>query len=943
LAKRKKARLAPRQQEPSKQTESSADQRVRYLVLAAFCLSGFAGLMHQVVWAKLLVVLIGTTAHAQAVVLAVFMGGLALGSVLFGRRVDRRGSPLRTYVTLEVLIAAYCLVLPLLLWAAESGYVILAGYFFESTTFTFWLRFSLAFLLILLPAVLMGGTLPVLSRQLVVSVEQTRKYVASLYSLNSFGAVLGAATAGFVTLPLFGVYASLIVASLLNLAAAGLLLKPARSETPLASAADAATPRTLEEQSQPAPLLYGKTQYQATLVALALSGFAALGYEVLFTRVIALAFGSSAYSFTVMLMAFITGISLGSAIISRVRVERPLWVFGVSQLLVVVALLAITPFISRLPYLIGLLRIELQDVQFGFELYQLGKVGLCLVFLLLPTTMLGFAFPLVAQIQARRSPDIGYRVGSTYAWNTVGNVLGAVLTGLVLLPGLGLLGAFHFNLGLNLAAGLTVLLVASEVPRRRGIVVGTLTLLVAAGYVTAGTNWLDTINLAPNHLRLHSGPVATANAADRAKHPASSFDAWKSRFVVDPENAKYYYFEEDAQTTVLGINKRGIIYLYVNGKPDAGTAGDLPTQVLLGHLPMFLAPDARDVLVIGHGSGITSGSMTRHPVEQVDIVEISPGVLNADSIFSEVNYGVLDDPRVRTHQDDAQSFLRTVPRRYDLIISEPSNPWVAGVSGLFTREFFKSMSDKLNPGGLAVVWFHTYEQSDEGVNLVMRTIESVFPYAIVGRSPNYLDIIVIASNDPIEPDFKAMEDRFDRPAVRNDLASIGIPNLASLLFLYTLTQERFQGLLPAGPLNTLGHQRLEYSAPISHFYNKSSHFLKRIDPLRRGAPADSMILGRYLSYRAAAGEPVRDDELEDVMKRAYRKRAARVLKELPLTEGTLAQLPDRPARGLLPDPGTAGKYEAIFWKYRFQKEGRPDLALPYSQRLQALDHVDTEE
>jgi hypothetical protein len=358
---------------------------------------------------------------------------------------------------------------------------------------------------------------------------------------------------------------------------------------------------------------------------------------------------------------------------------------------------------------------------------------------------------------------------------------------------------------------------------------------------------------------------------------------------------------------------------------------------------MFLAPDARNVLVIGHGSGITSGSMTRHPVEQVDIVEISPGVLNADAIFAEFNYRVLDDPRVRTHLDDAQSFLRSVPRSYDLIISEPSNPWIAGVSGLFTREFFDAMSAKLNSDGLAVVWFHTYEQSDEEVNLVMRTIESVFPNVIVGRSPNYLDIILIASNDPIEPDFEAMENRFDLPAVRNDLASIGIPNLASMLFLYTLTQERFHNVLPAGPLNTIAHQRLEYKAPISHFYDKSSGFLKRIDPLRRGAPTDSMILGRYFKYRTSAGEPVRKDELEDVMRRAYRKRAASILGGLPLVDGALAQPPNRVARGLLPYPGTAGSYEAIFWKYRFEKEGRPDLALPYSQRLQVLGHAGDEE
>jgi len=935
LAKKNKSQQIP------KTSESTVSQHIKHLVLIAFCLSGFAGLMHQVVWAKLLASLIGTTAHAQAVVLAVFMGGLALGSVLFGRRVDRLGSPLRTYVVLEVLIAVYCLLLPLLLQATQSGYILLAGYFFDSPGFTFSLRFSLAFLLILLPAVLMGGTLPVLCRQLVTGVEQTQKYVASLYSLNSFGAVLGAATAGFVTLPLFGVYLSLVIAALLNLTAAALLLKPARRETAQISLSIDREP-TPATNARPVPISYGTAQYQATLVALALSGFAALGYEVLFTRIIALAFGSSTYSFTVMLMSFITGIALGSAIISRIRIDRPLWVFGISQLLVVIALLAITPFVSRLPYLIGLLRIDLQDSQYGFELYQLGKVGLCLTVLLLPTTLLGFCFPLVAQIQARRSPDIGYRIGSTYAWNTIGNVLGAVLTSLVLLPALGLLNAFHFNLGFNLAAGLIVLVVASEMSPAKRLVPGTLMIVSVGIYLTSGFHWLDPINLAPNHLRMNSEPDTKASEADRARHPASSYGAWKRHYVVDPSKAERFYFEEDAQTTVLGIKKSRFTYLYVNGKPDAGTAGDMPTQLLLAHLPMFLVPNAQDVLVIGHGSGITSGSVTRHPVEQVDIVEISPGVLNADSIFAEHNYSVLDDPRVHTHLDDAQSYLRTVPQRYDLIISEPSNPWVAGVSGLFTREFFKEMSNKLNPDGLAVQWFHTYEQSDAGVNLVLRTIESVFPSVIVARSPNYLDIIVIASNDPIKPDFVAMEDRFDEPAVRNDMARLGIPNLASMMFLYALTPERLQGVLPEGPLNTFAHQRLEYSAPISYFYDESSSLLRRIDPLLNGAPSDSMLLARYIQYRASTGEPARKDELEDVIKRAYKKRAASILRNLPLVEGSLVALPSRPARGLVPGPETAEKYEATFWEYRFRKEGKPALALRYSQRAQSLNRSTSE-
>jgi len=324
-------------------------------------------------------------------------------------------------------------------------------------------------------------------------------------------------------------------------------------------------------------------------------------------------------------------------------------------------------------------------------------------------------------------------------------------------------------------------------------------------------------------------------------------------------------------------------------------------------------------------------------VRQVDIVEISPGVLNADWLFNEDNYRVLEDPRVRTYVDDAQSFLRAAPDLYDLIISEPSNPWVAGIAGLFTREFFEEMSGKLNPDGLAVVWFHAYEQSEEGVNLVMRTIDSVFPHVIVGRSPDYFDIIIIASNDPIEPDFEAMEDSFDQPAVRNDLGRIGVPNLASLLFMYTITSERLDKILPPGPLNTIAHQRLEYSAPVSHFYDESSSFLKRNDPLLHGAPSDAKILGDYIKYRATAGEPVHRFELENIIRRAYKKRATSILRGLPLIEDSSAQPPNRSARGLVPEAANTGWYEAGYWNYRFRKAGKPDLALPYSQRLQALE------
>jgi spermidine synthase len=856
-----------RRSHPARKPRSSPEARpktesdgVQTTIYAAFFLSGLAGLMHEVVWTKQLVQLIGSTAYAQAAVLAAFMGGLALGSVLLGRRVDRAGRPLRTYVILELLIAGYCLLLPVFLHVAGLGYVALGTQFFESASFKGLSRFVLSLLVVLFPSVLMGGTLPVLARHLIGQVSQTQRRVAGLYGLNNFGAVLGAGIAGFVALPLVGVYPSLAIASLCNLAAGALVVPLARREGAAAGAPPMSAPA---EGRAPAGQAYRTEQYVVTLVALALSGFAAMGYEVLFIRIIGLAFGSSTFSFTVMLMSFITGIGLGSAIVSRLRVRRPLWLLAISQLAVVVALIAATPLVSRLPYLLALLRIDLQAPALGFELFQLAKASLCLAVLLLPTTCLGFSFPLVAQVQARHPSQVGARVGSTYAWNTVGNVLGVVGTSLVLVPWLGLLGAFHFNLALNLAAGVALLVVAGEVALGRRFAAAATAAVVSAAYLAAGTGWSDSISRARGHLRIRSRPESSLSPLLRSLHPLSSFDSWKRTFVAREAETPFFFFEEDAHATVLvSGDEKDDLTLYVNGKADAGLGRDVGHQLLIAHVPLFMVPQARTLLVIGHGSGMTSGSALRHPIEQMDVVEISPAVLHADALFADRNYGALQDPRVRTYVDDAQSFLRTVPRTYDVIISQPTNPSIKGVGGLFTVEFFEHVRDKLNQGGAFAFWFQEYEQSDEMVELVLRTLGAVFPHVQVFRDFGFLNLFAVASLERIEPDFEAMERRYGHPAVRADLARIGVPNLAGFLAHHSVSEERFPKLLRPGPLNRVGHQRLEYSAPRSFFWDQDSGFLERFDPfLLNGDQETDALLDRYLAHRKNEGDPAHRKEL----------------------------------------------------------------------------------
>jgi len=909
------------------------------LVVLAFFLSGAAGLMHQVVWSRLLVGLIGATAHAQAVVLAVFMGGLAIGAAWFGRRVDRRGAPLTTYVRLELLIAGSCLLIPLLLMAAGWAYLLAAERLFEAGAVKLVLRLLLAVAVVLFPAVLMGATLPVLARYLIGRPDETQRQVARLYGLNSLGAVLGAGIGGFITLPLMGTYASLVVASALNVVAAVVLWPAARRERAAAvsAGAEGAPSRAPDPLPDPDAPRYRSDQYLITLVALALSGFAAMGYEVLFVRVIALSFGLSVHSFTVMLMSFIAGISLGSLIIARVKVRRPLWLLGASQLAVAVALIAVSPLVARLPYYVGLLRIELRGTEGGFELFQFAKAALCLAVLLVPTTCLGFCFPLVAQIQVRRSSRIGSHVGSTYAWNTVGNVFGAIGTSLVLLPLLGTLGSFHFNVALNLVAGIGLLLVAGEAGLVRRLAAGGIAAGATALYLAVGTGWVDSLVLARNQHRLNERPDA-AGAPD----PTSSFAAWRKAFVIDPEAGSHFMHEEDAHTSVLVYGDGRQIRLYVNGKPDASTGGDLPTQMFLAHLPLMLRPEAKSLLVIGHGSGITAGSALRHPIERADIVEISRGVFAADAMFTDFNYDVLADPRVTAYVEDGQSFLRAVPRTYDLIISEPSNPWITGVAGLFTVEYFEAVRSRLSADGAATIWFHEYEQSKSTVEMVVRTIASVFPYVEVFRAHNFADMIVVASEEPLEPDFAAMEDRFDTMAVRNDLARIGITNLGALILHHTMSNERMRRLVPPGPLNTAAHQRLEYAAARAFFDDVSSTFLRDADGIYQQRPPEAdTLMARYAAYREAAGEPITREEMLEIAQNADylggpSRHAATVVRALADGSPPATRTPSRPARGAVADPATMGLFEADYWDRRLRKEGRAAEARPFSRRVSEL-------
>jgi spermidine synthase len=817
-----------------------------------------------VVWARLLVPLIGATSHAQAVVLAVFLGGLALGAVHFGRRVDRRGRPLRLYVALELAVAGLGLALPVLVEIAGLFYIGFSRRFFELPGARLALGAGLATLAVLPSAIAMGGTLPALARHAVAQPAETRREVGRLYAWNAFGAMLGAGLGGLVLLPVLGVLAALLCACLLSAAAGLLVLAPARAGAGVSDGAGKTQRRSARatKRSRAARRAAAETAsaeihplgLRAALLALFLSGFAALGYEVLFTRVIALAYGASSTAFALMLVCFLGGIAVGGALVARLRLRDPLFAFAASQLAAVAALLAATPLIARLPWLAFRLRAGLAEAPAGFETLLLAETLLCLAVLLLPTACLGFSFPLVAQIRVLSSEHVGRRVGAAWAWNTLGNVLGAIGTSLVLLPGLGLVGSFHGLLAVNASAALLLLALAARVPATVRLGAALATAVAAAVYLAGGAGWADPLRLAPNQLGAR---------LDRPRAAQVDFASWHQVFV-EQTRKKLLFFGEDAHAAVFVVGSDEDAILFVDGKPDASTtASDLETQLLLGHAPLFLAPEARSVLVVGQGGGITTGAVLTHPVERVEVVEIARAVLDADRVMSRHNRGALSDPRVRVFQDDGQSFLRATPRRYDVVISEPSNPWMAGVADLFTEEFFESVRDRLEPTGVFCFWFHTYLQNDASVALVLRTLGTVFPHALLFTDADLGNVVALASPAPLEPRFAAMEERFRRPAVRDDLARIGVPNLAGLLSHHRFSEQDLRRFLPAGPTNRLLRQRLEYSALRSVFVGEASSLLDQQDPFTSDAldPGDVLYF-RYQAWRAASGAPLSQAEID---------------------------------------------------------------------------------
>ena len=785
------------------------------VIYPIFFLSGAAALVYQVVWVRSLTLVFGGSHLAVTAVLSIFMAGLALGGYALGTRADRLAKPLRVYGLLELGIAAFALVFAALMEVYPSVYVVLARGREDSLVTLSVIRVVFSLLALIVPTTLMGGTLPVLTRFVSRQPEELRVGLSFLYGLNTLGAVLGALLAGFVLLPTYSVSTTLALAVAANVLIGLVSIALQERAAPTLPVGEVAPG---EARPSPGPALIVSpgvepppeaAPVRLVLWGIGISGFCALGYEVLWTRILTLAVGASVYGFTVMLAAFLTGIALGSkaygAFAGRRRaagadVRRSVACFGIVQLLIGVTAFLVTVYLRDIPAN----AIRLQGLILGAGMGAFGartwsNFALAFLYMVVPAFFMGVAFPLAGEVQARYRGRVGRAVGDVLAVNTIGAILGAGVSGFGLIYLFGIERSLQLLSLLNVGLGLLVL--ASLRGRRR----------LQAGVMAATAAALAFLALHPTALRLWDMKyfaIFRNNQPEAFRTPAMVREA--------VENTDVLYYAEGIESIVSAIQiKGGELSFVTNGRIEASSHLQAQQcQLTLGHLPMLLSRDPKRVLVVGLGSGMTLGATSVHPsVERLTLVEIEPKVLGVARTFASYNHQVLDNPKLRIVFNDGRNFLQTTPETFDVITADPIHPWFRGAGYLYTTEYFKLAAERLRPGGVVAQWLPIYELTPRDLRSVVRTFREQFRYTLMWLT--HYDAELVGSNDPIRIDEAELARRIATPAVAADLQRVLMGSATDFLSYFIMGTEGMGRFGRDGVLNTDGNLYLEFSAPFS--------------------------------------------------------------------------------------------------------------------------------
>lgn len=804
---------------------SSGQKRLIYTL---FALSGCVALVYEVLWTKYLILTFGATIEVVSLVTATFMAGLAGGSLLLGRYADRNRRLLLVYALLEGGIALFALTFPHALDLVEAVYIRSRQALPDHPGLTTLLHLTLAALLLLPPAVCMGGTLPIMCRFFVK--RRLSGEIGKLYALNTLGATLGAFGAGYLLIPYFGLsltgYLGVVVNGLIALLAWQLARKICRR------AEGVALPPASETPLQPL------TGFVFLLVSVMLIGAYGLAYEILWTRVLLLFLGNTSYAFATMLSAYLVGIALGGAIYAR-RIRRTTNIPALFALLTVGmgASVALTvPFYDRLAH-VFLAAHDLAGEHWWF--LTLGYFLIVFAVMCVPTLLSGSLLPAAVAMLAPGPEQTGRGVGLIVLHNTLGAVLGSLLAGFVLIPQLGIQNSFRLLAALNILSGLA-LFVRFQACRAGRLAVPALAL---AGFFALA------LPAAWNPAWMNSGIYCYAE---------KYLEMGGLEKVLSEERIIDVIEGTDTTVAVHESLDGQMRFFTVNGKTDGGTGRDMGTQLLVSHLPMLLHPQPRRALVIGLGTGISLRGLSAHPTAAIDCVEISPEVVRASDYFAEANGRVLSDPKVRLLVEDGRNLLLTERQNYDVIVSEPSNPWQAGNANLFTLDFYRLAARRLAADGIFCQWLGLYDITTENLRIASRTFLQVFPHALVYTSGS--DLILVGSRQPLVMDYQRLAQRLAVPAIGAALTLAQVESPGELVAGHFLFTEEALRTFSAGTvLNTDDRSILEYSARHNIGKNTLGRFQREnMQALKAAAEKIFLPLDNLGANRTAVALALRD-------------------------------------------------------------------------------------
>ncbi len=769
---------------------SGAGVRVtaQFLVILLFFLSGASSLVYEILWMRMFTQVFGSTTAATATVLSAFMAGLALGSYLIGSYADRHPlNAIRLYAFLEGMIGIFGLLMPIFI----SGLYGVSAWLFRNFGNDYHIldasRFFLSLLLIIIPTTFMGATLPVLSKHFVLSHRTLCRWVGMLYGVNTFGAVVGSFVSGFFLIAWLGVTQSIYVASATNFAIAFFAVLLARIGGSGSGSEPAADAGPAEQQEADSPEtgddVAGDRARRLLLVVCFGAGCASLAFEVIWTRLLVFVLDSTVYAFCTMLTTFLFGIAVGGFLISALykRIRNDFGWLALLEMLIGLSGLATIFLFANIRDIDRLLRKIIMKFSYGgWWTTSTLKFAEAFLIMLVPTVLMGMAFPLICKIYTRNVKELGGSVGSVYAVNTFGAVLGSLAAGFLMIPLLGVIKSIVIFAAVAVALGGALLFVA------RG-----------------------------RAAKLAFGPVAAASLAC-AVYAWASPDLFTSVYTMpEPGSKLEHYHEGKSGTITIYSFPPDERFISVNGTNVAGTQFSLrTTQKLQAHVPMLVHGRAKKVLQIGFGSGESCHVLSMYPVEHIDLVEIDADVLKAsDEFFGDLNQGIVRDPKFHPIIMDGKNYALLTEEKYDVVMNDSTFPGKSGSASLYTRDHFMACRSVLNEGGVMSSWVPLEIWSEDFQNIV-KTFQSVFPHTTLWLASNCRNkhVLMLGTVDPFRVDFDRVSELMSMPSIKADLDEIRLGNPYALLGSLVLDPAACERYSSSAPTNSDDHPTLEFSA-----------------------------------------------------------------------------------------------------------------------------------